>query len=296
MKNKEYYISIEIGGTNLRYSIIDNELNIIYFNKIKTKDFSDAYDKIEYLSKNIIDDIMSKYKIKAISFSLASLLDKTRRIAQSSPMINNFENVELADIFKKKYNIDVFLQKYVNSLLLYDINKNHLDKNGIIVGIYLGTGLGNAIAIDGKIHYGFSGGSAELGHIPALGCYNKCDCGKTGCIETLVSGRKLEQIANNHNIKDISSIFNYFDDIEELKDFVRYFAIAVATEISILDPNAVIIGGGVPVMKNFPLDFFENEVKNNLRAPNPRNNINIIYSDNDINAGVIGSIISVLGL
>ncbi|WP_219710230.1 ROK family protein, partial [Brachyspira pilosicoli] len=192
--------------------------------------------------------------------------------------------------------IDVFLQKDVNSLLLYDINKNHLDKNGIIVGIYLGTGLGNAIAIDGKIHYGFSGGSAELGHIPALGCYNKCDCGKTGCIETLVSGRKLEQIANNHNIKDISSIFNYFDDIEELKDFVRYFAIAVATEISILDPNAVIIGGGVPVMKNFPLDFFENEVKNNLRAPNPRNNINIIYSDNDINAGVIGSIISVLGL
>ncbi|MEI0561664.1 allose kinase [Brachyspira pilosicoli] len=296
MKNKEYYISIEIGGTNLRYSIIDNELNIIYFNKIKTKDFSDAYDKIEYLSKNIIDDIMSKYKIKAISFSLASLLDKTRRIAQSSPMINNFENVELADIFEKKYNIDVFLQKDVNSLLLYDINKNHLDKNGIIVGIYLGTGLGNAIAIDGKIHYGFSGGSAELGHIPALGCYNKCDCGKTGCIETLVSGRKLEQIANNHNIKDISSIFNYFDDIEELKDFVRYFAIAVATEISILDPNAVIIGGGVPVMKNFPLDFFENEVKNNLRAPNPRNNINIIYSDNDINAGVIGSIISVLGL
>ncbi|WP_219710439.1 hypothetical protein, partial [Brachyspira pilosicoli] len=90
--------------TNLRYSIIDNELNIIYFNKIKTKDFSDAYDKIEYLSKNIIDNIMSKYKIKAIAFSLASLLDKTRRIAQSSPMINNFENVELADIFEKKYN------------------------------------------------------------------------------------------------------------------------------------------------------------------------------------------------
>ena len=44
---------------------------------------------------------MSKYKIKAIAFSLASLLDKTRRIAQSSPMIKNFENVELADIFEK---------------------------------------------------------------------------------------------------------------------------------------------------------------------------------------------------
>ena len=44
------------------------------------------------------------------------------------------------------------------------------------------------------------------------------------------------------------------------------------------------------------INSIENEVKNNLRAPNPRNDINIIYSDNDINAGVIGSIISVLGL
>ena len=290
--NEKYYICIEIGGTNLRYSVIDDNFNIIEFKKIKTKYLSLANDKIEYLCINIIDTFIKKYNIKGIAFALASLLDKSKKIAQSSPMITGFNNIKLVEKLESKYNLRVYLEKDVNALLLYDMYVNKINKKGIVIGIYLGTGLGNAISLNNKIYYGNNGSSAELGHIPVVGFADKCDCGKVGCIELLISGRKLENICKNIGINNISEIFYYFDDSDELKRFVSYFAVAVATEITILDPELVFIGGGIPSMNNFPKKYFEQELKNNLRYPNPRKYVKILYSTNDVYSGVIGSLIS----
>ena len=56
----------------------------------------------------------------------------------------------------------------MNTALLYEIWKGHIDKRGIIIGIFIGTGLGNAMCIDGKVYIGNTGSACELGHIPVL--------------------------------------------------------------------------------------------------------------------------------
>lgn len=289
---KEYFISVEIGGTNLRYAIIDNRLNIIYFNKIKTRELSESKNKTEYLSKNIIDFLMKDYKIKALTFAIASLMDKERTTLFSSPMIKGFENIDLKKSLEDAYNIKVVLERDVNALLLYDIKKNNLLGKGIVAGVYLGTGLGNAIAIDGKIYIGQNGAASELGHIPVLGFNKKCGCGKTGCIELLTSGKTLSRIAKKLKCDSIENIFRDHKNSRDIKNFIRCFALAVAAEISILDPIAVIVGGGVVLMKDFPKKYFEDEVRKNLRTPSPRKDMNILYSGGEDHAGVVGATIN----
>ena len=72
---------------------------------------------------------------------------------------------------------------------------------------------------------------------------------------------------------------------KDVKDVVRACAMAAATEITILDQNYVVLGGGVVDMKGFPMEYFEQTVKENLRIPYPRDSVRFIRALGDPEAG-----------
>ena len=73
-------------------------------------------------------------------------------------------------------------------------------------------------------------------------------------------------------------------------------AIAIATEVTILDPVCVVLGGGVVRMPGFPLDELERRVKENLRIPDPRASLRLVLSSGDPEAGVVGAVINAVSL
>lgn len=281
---------MEIGGTNLRYGIVKNSMEIVEFNKISTKGLSDAKDKIKYLAV-LIDSMLHKVDIKnvkAITMALASLIDKNRKILYSSPMIKDFNNIAIVDQLQSIFKIPVIIEKDVNILLLYEINKSILNKRGIIIGVFIGTGLGNAICIDGQIYKGNSGTACELGHIPVPGLDLMCGCGKKGCIELLACGNVLHRLAAEKYKCHVSEIFIKHGNENDVRCIVFNCAIAIATEVTILDPTCLILGGGVIEMEGFPMNFLKQSIRENLRIPDPRESLKIISASGDEYAGVIG--------
>ena len=280
------YLSMEIGGTNLRYGVLDETFRVLDFKKEPSRRLSDAEDKGEYIEGHGKEDFL------CMTLSLASLMNRERTINYNSPNIKGFNNISLVDILTERTGLGVFMERDVNTALLYEIWKGHIDKRGIIIGIFIGTGLGNAMCIDGKVYIGNTGSACELGHIPVLGFADSCGCGKKGCIELKASGRTLYLLAEEKYHWPVSEIFERHGGEKDVKDVVRACAMAAATEITILDPNYVVLGGGVVDMKGFPMEYFEQTVKENLRIPYPRDSVRFIRALGDPEAGIVGAAIN----
>jgi allose kinase len=287
----KYFICLELGGTNLRYGIVDKDLKVVEFNKIPTQGLSDAEDKIEYL-RILLDSLIQKVgheNVSAITMALASLMDKNRTVIYSSPMVKNFNNIPIVEKLEQIYHLPVIIEKDVNILLLYEIHRLQYVNEGITVGVFIGTGLGNAICIDGKVYKGSSGTACELGHIPVPGLEIMCGCGKKGCIELLASGNVLYQLAKGKYGCHVSRIFTEHGDEPDVRSVVHNCAIAIATEVTILDPACLILGGGVTEMQDFPFDYLEKGIRENLRIPNPRDSLRIVLASGHEEAGVVGA-------
>ena len=290
--DEKFFLCVEIGGTNLRYGVVTKDYTLKQFDKIPSQGLSDARDKGEYL-KQLLDPVLEENggvsNFMCISLSLASLMNRDRTICYNSPNIQGFDNLPLKAILENLWGLPVIMERDVNTSLLYDLWKTHMGQEGIVIGVYIGTGLGNAMSIDGKVYKGYTGSSCELGHIPVDGLEKMSGCGKKGCIELRACGKVLAEIAREHYKCQVSDIFVKYGDQPDVLDVVRMCALATATEVTILDPVCVVLGGGVSQMPGFPMEYFIRNVKENLRTPEPRASLRIVPASPDAEAGVIGA-------
>lgn len=289
----ESFISFELGGTHLRFGIVQGNLDVLVFDRMATSILSEAPNKISFFS-SIIHDLIEKYKpekIAAITFALSSLLDRERTYVYSSPMVKGFDNIPLKSELEREFTYPIILEKDVNILQLYEIYKRQLPREGIVTGFYLGTGLGNSISIDGKVYVGNTGSACELGHMPLYGSTEICGCGKKGCIELKACGRVLEHLAEKIFHCPVREIFQQYGSTSEIKEIIEYFALAIATEIGILDPRCVVLGGGVVDMPGFPKDLLITRIRSHVRTPYPRESLEFIFASGDTQAGIVGAVI-----
>jgi allose kinase len=160
----------------------------------------------------------------------------------------------------------------------------------IAVGLYPGTGMGNSLWINGRFYHGQHGGAGELGHVPIAGNDLPCPCGNRGCAETVTSGNWLSHWAKAHVPNtDMSALFTQHGDHPELQAFVYRLAQLIATEMNILDPEYLILGGGVLAMADFPLAQLRSQIQQHLRPPATRDNLKIVFSQSTDHTGCRGA-------
>jgi N-acetylglucosamine kinase len=125
-------------------------------------------------------------------------------------------------------------------------------KRGVVMGLILGTGCGGGVVVDGKVLEGLHGIAGEWGHNPIRGEHTPCYCGRTGCVETVISGPALER----HYREGTGRALRMPEIVARaakgeaaaratLRRLRSKFGEAIAAVINILDPDAVVIGGGV---------------------------------------------------
>jgi predicted NBD/HSP70 family sugar kinase len=123
---------------------------------------------------------------------------------------------------------------------------------GVVVGLILGTGVGSGVVVHGRVLGGLHGIAGEWGHNPMRGETAPCYCGRSGCVETIISGPALERFFAERSGEKLSlpAIVARATDGDAVAratlDRLREkFGEAIAAVINILDPDAVVIGGGV---------------------------------------------------
>jgi len=123
----------------------------------------------------------------------------------------------------------------------------------VVFGVIMGTGVGGGIVIDGKAIIGLHGIAGEWGHNFLHESGGPCYCGKTGCVETVISGPSLEryyfnETGNKKSLKEIVALAESKADPSAQRTMMRlaeYFGLSLSVIINILDPDVIVIGGGV---------------------------------------------------
>ena len=278
--NNECVIGIDIGGTNIRIGRTDENDQLVDFERVSSKEtFKDGNisESLTEVLKNYLDKYCKNVQVKQIL---------------QVPNIKGMDGLFLGKELEENLGIPVVLEKDVNMLYYWDKYDKKLSDEGVGIGVYIGTGVGNAIFINGKPLAGKDGVAGELGHIPMIGGTSQCGCGNLGCSECYASGWKLVELKEEYYPDvDMNDLFVKKSNDTVLKNFVDNIACVACAEINILNPDSIIFGGGVINMKGFPKDYLEERLYVHARKPYPAESLEIQYSEDKVDNGVKGAII-----
>ncbi|MBC8586277.1 allose kinase [Youxingia wuxianensis] len=294
MDGDKIILGMDIGGTNMRFGLIDKDCRLSAFTIKKTRLILDCSDPVLTLAgcvKDYCREHLGSRLPDAVALGFPSAIDRSRRIVCSTPNIKGLgDNLPVADIMERELGVPTYINRDVNFLLFYDTYFHGLPSHATVLGFYVGTGFGNAVSVDGKLLLGKNGVAAELGHIPVLGKDTPCGCGNRGCVEYYASGLGLERIqAHSFPHTPVGRLFKEHGDALELLEYIDWLSIPIATEINIFDPDYIVLGGGVLQMEAFPQKLLEKRILEHTRKPYPAANLSVLYSSPHQENGVIGA-------
>ncbi|HSG74391.1 MAG TPA: ROK family protein [Nitrosopumilaceae archaeon] len=252
-------IGIDLGGTKIEGILLDEKLNVIERTRIPTQQ--------EKGYKSIIDSIASLVEsLKTKSNDSVTIgLSAPGAISKKTGLIKNSNTqcligMPLKDDLQETLNQKIFMDNDANCFTIAEATLGAAKDHNVVFGVIMGTGVGGGIVINGNVHRGRTYIAGEWGHHTLRIEGNKCYCGKQGCVETYISGPALEKRWTNLTGKTeslasiVQNIDNSSQGLQWKKEFLENFAIGLANVIDILDPDVIVLGGGV---SNIPFLYDE---------------------------------------
>jgi predicted NBD/HSP70 family sugar kinase len=158
----------------------------------------------------------------------------------------------LRDDLAKSLGVEAHLANDANCFALAESLLGAGRGRRVVMGLILGTGVGGGIVVDGRVLEGLHGIAGEWGHNPMRDEHTPCYCGRKGCVETVISGPALERVycgltGEPVRLEEIVSRALRGDAaaVTTLERLRSKFGEAIAAVINIIDPDAIVIGGGV---------------------------------------------------
>lgn len=269
MKKQAIVVGIDMGATHTRLCLMNLQQQPLITQKHRTAEImgeNPLQGLIEFIQRYTED-----YIICHILIGLPATLSKNRKQILSAPNLQRLPKALMGLIphLSQHFSCTVQLERDVNLQLIYDIHHFNLQTQSVL-GFYLGTGIGFASYQQNSIMLGQHGVAGELGHIPYGDPTKQCQCGNYGCLETLCSGRALKKwYDSSPRTFPFEQIFHYQADNLFIQSFLHSLVQAIAMAINLFDPNAVILGGGVIDMPDFPFAQVKQDCLSMIRQPLP---------------------------
>lgn len=265
-----YYAGVDLGGTNTKIGILNREGDILKSRIIKTLSAEGVDNTLERIWKTIQElaqelDINIK-NIKGIGLGIPGPVLEQSIVA----FFANFpweRNINIKEKLEKLTGIETKLDNDANIIALGEAKYGAAKRSKSSVTVALGTGIGGGIYIDGKLVSGAKGAGGEVGHMKIVKDGKLCGCGQRGCFEAYVSATGLIREAvsrltvNKQNLlykmidgdlmkleaKDIFDAAREGDAFSlDLVDYeAEYLALGIANILNIINPEVVVLGGGV---------------------------------------------------
>ncbi len=287
-------VGVDVGGTFIKSAILDESGAILKRGRVETN----ADRGPDRVIANIIKSIEYVWSddVKAIGIGMPGLVDMETGIVRIPPNFKDWYEVNLAEAIREKFIVDVYIGNDANNYALgewrFGAGKGY--KNLIV--LTLGTGIGGALILDGKLYTGSRFAAGELGHMSIEIDGPQCNCGNRGCLESFIGTNYFLRRANlllKREFKLVEEVYNLALEgnkvaKELFNEFGRYLGVAITNYIHIFDPDVIILGGGVS--KSFELfkkSMFDEIEKRVMKIPGRENLVLTATLEDD--AGILGS-------
>ena len=240
-------IGIDLGGTKTEGIILNDNLEPIERKRILTP--QNDYNAILNSVVDLVNDLKTKTNDSTIGICTPGAISKKTGLIKNSNT-QCLIGMPLKEDLEKALGQKVSMENDANCFAMAEAKMGAAKDYDVVFGVIMGTGVGGGIVINKKIHHGRTNIAGEWGHHTLHQNGNKCYCGKNGCVETYISGPALEKRWNELTGKkdSLPQIIQNLDDdkaIQWKNEFLHNFGTALANVIDILDPDAIVLGGGV---------------------------------------------------
>ncbi|HEX6891291.1 MAG TPA: ROK family protein [Chryseolinea sp.] len=257
--SKDNLWGIDMGGTKIEGVILKSakDPKVLFRDRVPTE-ADQGYPHILEQAEKVVN-MMKKYagtKPSRIGFATPGILDPklgTMKNCNSVAMNGQPMKADLEKILGLKIEIANDANCFALAEARLGVVKEQFPKARVVFGVIMGSGVGGGIVVDGKPIFGLQGIGGEWGHNFLDESGGPCYCGKSGCVEKVISGPALEkyyfnETGNKKPLKDIVALAESKVDPTAQKTMMRlveFFGKALSVVINILDPDVVVVGGGV---------------------------------------------------
>ena len=311
----EYVVGVDLGGTKIFAGIFDQSLECIGTAKVSTKPQRGVETVIERIERCIQDAVdeadLTMKQIAGVGIGAPGAVDFQTGNVIFAPNMEGWKDVPLKKELEKQLGVPVFVENDANIAVLGVHVAELKSKPRHVVGIFVGTGIGGGLIVNGEPYSGFNHTAGEIGHMVIDVNGPKCGCGNKGCFEAMASrtaifqrikagikegektlltemlGDALEDLRSGDLRKAIRRGDKFVGKV--IEQTAEYIGVGVANLVNILSPEVVVLGGGViEALADEMLAIITKTAKEHA-MPGTLKGVEIIASKLGDNAGITGA-------
>lgn len=300
-------LAADLGGTNLRIAAVDENGQVVYYSRSSmppSRSREDILQLILTLADECIENTKQIGKVSAFGIAAPAVIEHqsgTLLVAPNLPLLNGFR---IADVLYETLKIPVVLENDATAAAIGEHWKGASKGYESSICLTLGTGVGGGLIINGEPLRGIDGTAGEVGHVCVEPFGVPCGCGGVGCLEQYSSATAIVRMSRELLSDYPGSTLAMLDDLTSLDVFIAgkagdglglevfrrvgfYLGVALAGLINVLNPEAIVIGGGV----SRGWELFEPpmrlEVKRRAFRP-PAERVKLVLAKLGDDAGIVG--------
>ncbi|MGQ9461723.1 MAG: ROK family protein [Candidatus Fervidibacter sp.] len=308
-----FALAIDLGGTKVAAAVV-SEKGTITSHSTRPTEAQKGGDWVLNRIKEAALEALEKSKIHpsqllGVGMGTPGVVDTERGIMLSEAVnIPEWKGRNLKEELERILGVTVFVENDANAAGLGELVFGAGKGAKSLVFVALGTGIGGAVILNGELVHGSSFAAGELGHISIDPNGLRCGCGNYGCIELYASGPAIAQRAREYVLKGAKTKLSTMVAPEELTaehvaraaqegdllaqlvlaEAGKLLGVALAGVVNLLNPNCIVIGGGVAQAGDWILEPVRWEVKRRA-LPDATKNLKILQAALGTNAGVLGA-------
>lgn len=272
MSDQKYYAGIDIGGTNVKFGVFDKSGEIIYKEQKPTM-AEKGPEPLMHLITNIGERLLyfaaeEDIEIRYLGVGSPGAVDiKSGKVVGPCPNIRGWSGMEIGENLRDRLNMPIYVDNDVHAMAVGEMFFGSARGTKSLVCVTVGTGIGGAVIVDGQVIHGANSSAGELGHVTINFDGPECACGNRGCIESYCSSKYiltrlkaklangmtesfkviLEDDIESVTIKKLFAAAKEDDPVamEVIRETARYLGIGLAGIINTLNPEILVIGGGI---------------------------------------------------
>jgi glucokinase len=309
-------IGVDLGGTKLLAGVVDRHLRVHH----RVYRHPHAGEGTEALLQRLVDAVdearqAADAEVGAVGFGIPSLVDVRTGVAATT-VHRPLQGVPFRDLMAERLNVPVAVDNDANAAMLAEHRWGAALGARTAALLTLGTGIGGGVIVDNRLVHGASGAAGEWGHMVVDLDGPSCTCGNQGCLEQLVSGSALGRsglraararpdsglgraLAAGREITGMLVTELAHDGDASARDVVAdmgaHLGIGIANIVNILNPEVVVVGGGVVAAGDLLLEPARRTVAARALAP-PRDQVRIVPTRFGDASGMMGAALMAMDL
>lgn len=283
------YICIDIGGTSIKHGMIQEYGNFLTTGEAATEAMEKGGPGILEKIQNIAENYVNHYQPEGICISTAGMVDcEEGKITYAAPLIPDYTGTEIKKTMEKRFSIPCEVENDVNCAGLAEYFAGASKGTKISVCLTVGTGIGGAIILDGKVFHGFSGSGCEIGYMHLPGGEFQ-DLGASSILVKKTAEYKkipAESIDGKYVFENAKK--GDEDCIRAIEEMTDVLGMGIANICYVLNPEVVVLGGGIMAQKEYLGEKIRKSLEKYL-IPSVASHTRLAFAENQNQAGMLGA-------